>query len=194
MFVFHPSLQTLSPEGSTTDDFLDALLGESDSSATASPLWSPCTTDSGINEDPLTDPTESLHPPSCTAFPAFDTQSFHPPPPLEYQPLPNEKTPYVSIDLGKTGFEVKSKIMMQNGHLILARYICETCSYRGNYLTVDCFNSEHKYHHKLEVKQRNWRFKTWSLVLDLLICTFCCRIMRATDWALWQLRALWTSK
>lgn len=87
----------LSPAGSTADDFLDALLGGSDSSsAAASPLWSPCTTDSGINEDPPTDPAESLQPPSCSTFPVFDTQPF----PLVNQPPPNEKTPHVSIDLG----------------------------------------------------------------------------------------------
>ncbi|XP_051253257.1 cyclic AMP-responsive element-binding protein 3-like protein 3-A isoform X2 [Dicentrarchus labrax] len=92
---------TLSPEGSTADDFLDALLGGSDSSSTtASPLWSPCTTDSGIQEDPPADPTESLHPPSCTAFPGLDTQSLPHPPPLESQLPPNQKTSYVSIDLG----------------------------------------------------------------------------------------------
>ncbi|XP_041805912.1 cyclic AMP-responsive element-binding protein 3-like protein 3-A [Chelmon rostratus] len=92
---------TLSPEGSTADDFLDALLGGSDSSsATASPLWSPCTADSGINEDHLTDLTESLNTPSCTAFPDFDTQSFPPPLPLENRPSTNEGSPYVSIDLG----------------------------------------------------------------------------------------------
>ncbi|XP_047197805.1 cyclic AMP-responsive element-binding protein 3-like protein 3-A [Hippoglossus stenolepis] len=51
-----------SPERSSADDFLDSLLGGSDSSTPASPLWSPCTTDSGINEDPLMDHTESPHP------------------------------------------------------------------------------------------------------------------------------------
>ncbi|XP_040911116.1 cyclic AMP-responsive element-binding protein 3-like protein 3-B [Toxotes jaculatrix] len=91
---------TLSPEGSTADDFLDALLGGNDSSsAPASPLWSPCTTDSGINEDPPTDPTESPHPSSCTAFPAFDLPSIPQLPPLENQLPPNEKTADVSIDL-----------------------------------------------------------------------------------------------
>ncbi|XP_042284973.1 cyclic AMP-responsive element-binding protein 3-like protein 3-A [Thunnus maccoyii] len=94
---------TLSPERSGADDFLDALLGGSDSSsAPASPLWSPCTTDSGIHEDPLTDPTKSPHPPSCKPFPAFDTQSLPQPPPLEQPPgkLANEMTSDVSIDLG----------------------------------------------------------------------------------------------
>lgn len=80
--------QTLSPEGSTAEDLLDALLGESDSSSTTSPLWSPCTTDSGINEEPLTD---------HAALPALDAHSFPPPPPVDYP----DKTPYVSIDLGK---------------------------------------------------------------------------------------------
>lgn len=100
------ALQTLSLEASPSDDFLDALLGESDSSAAASPLWSPCTTDSGINDDPPTDPKESLQLPSCTAFPAFIPQSSHPPSPLECQPQPSEATPYVSIDLGKSWFAV----------------------------------------------------------------------------------------
>ncbi|XP_070775789.1 cyclic AMP-responsive element-binding protein 3-like protein 3-A [Enoplosus armatus] len=96
-----PPPQTLRPEGSAADDFLDTLLGGSDSSsAPASPLWSPCTTDSGINEDPQTDPTESLPEPSCTAFPAFHTHAFPQPPPLETQPPLREKTSDVSIDLG----------------------------------------------------------------------------------------------
>ncbi|XP_027140608.1 cyclic AMP-responsive element-binding protein 3-like protein 3-A isoform X2 [Larimichthys crocea] len=96
-----PIHDTLSPEGSTADDFLDALLGGSDSSSTtASPLWSPSTTDSGINEDPPTDPAESLHPPSCMPFPSFDTLHFTQPPPLQNDAPPNEKTSYVSIDLG----------------------------------------------------------------------------------------------
>ncbi|XP_071348820.1 cyclic AMP-responsive element-binding protein 3-like protein 3-B [Trachinotus anak] len=90
----------MSPQGSAADDFLDTLLGGSDSSsALASPLWSPCTTDSGINEDPPTDPTESPHPSSCTDFPAFYTPAFPQPPPLESQLPANEKTADVSIDL-----------------------------------------------------------------------------------------------
>ncbi|KAF0047066.1 hypothetical protein F2P81_000699 [Scophthalmus maximus] len=85
---------------SPADDFLDTLLGGSDySSAPTSPLWSPCsTTDSGINEDPLTDPTESLHPSCCTAFPAFDALTFPQPPPLGNQLPPHETTAEVSID------------------------------------------------------------------------------------------------
>lgn len=111
MYTFPLPQQTLSPEGSTADDFLDALLGGStSSSAAASPLWSPCTTDSGINEDLPTDPTERHRPASCTAFPAFDTKSFPQPPPLENHPPPDEKKPYVSIDLGKVRFEVKGEI------------------------------------------------------------------------------------
>ncbi|XP_042354366.1 cyclic AMP-responsive element-binding protein 3-like protein 3-B [Plectropomus leopardus] len=90
--------ETQSPEGSSGDDFLDALLAESDSSSVpASPLWSPCTTDSGIAEDA---PSDSFHPPFCTAFPAFDTQSFPQPPPLQNRPPPHEKMSDVSIDLG----------------------------------------------------------------------------------------------
>ncbi|XP_023143835.1 cyclic AMP-responsive element-binding protein 3-like protein 3-A isoform X2 [Amphiprion ocellaris] len=92
---------TLSPERSGADDFLDALLQGSDcSSVPASPLWSPCTTDSGINEDPLTDPTDSPHPTSCSAFPAFHIQTFPQPPSLESRPPANEKSSDVSIDLG----------------------------------------------------------------------------------------------
>ncbi|XP_008289715.1 cyclic AMP-responsive element-binding protein 3-like protein 3-A [Stegastes partitus] len=92
---------TLSPEKNGAEEFLDALLHGSDSSSVpASPLWSPCTTDSGINEDPLTDPTDSPHPTSCTAFPAFDIQTFPQPPSLEKRPPANEKSSDVSIDLG----------------------------------------------------------------------------------------------
>lgn len=126
------SWQALSPEGSSTDDFLDVLLGESDcSSATASPLWSPCTTDSGINEDLPADQTESLPPLSCTSYPAFNTRSFHLPPPLQYQPPPSEKTPYVSIDLGKTWFTIKRTIMMKKN---------------GPFSSYECLNSELKCH------------------------------------------------
>lgn len=130
MYTYPHPPQTLSPEGSAADDFLDTLLGGSaSSSATASPLWSPCTTDSGINEDPMTDPTDSLHPPSCTAFPAFDVRSFPQPPPLENQPPPNEKKSYVSIDLGKTYLDLQS-----------------TSVKLGDRVSCDCFNSEHRRH------------------------------------------------
>ncbi|XP_075877259.1 cyclic AMP-responsive element-binding protein 3-like protein 3-A [Nelusetta ayraudi] len=94
------SHDTLSLEGSPSDDFLDVLLGESDSSTAASPLWSPCTTDSGINDEPVAEPSASLPLPSCKAFQDFGPKTFHPPSTLEYQPPPNETTPYVSIDLG----------------------------------------------------------------------------------------------
>ncbi|KAM7379186.1 hypothetical protein PAMP_004756 [Pampus punctatissimus] len=93
---------TLRTEQSGADDFLDALLGGSDSSsAPASPLWSPCTTDSDIYEDLPTDPTETPHPPSCKPFSAFYVQSLPQPPPLQQPPgnLSNEMTD-VSIDLG----------------------------------------------------------------------------------------------
>lgn len=100
--------QTLSPEESADDDFLDALLAGSDTSSTpASPLWSPCTTDSGVTEDPLTDPTYSPYPASCTAFPAFDTQAFLQHPPLENHLPPDEKMSDVSIDLGENIFKVQ---------------------------------------------------------------------------------------
>ncbi|KAG7526303.1 cyclic AMP-responsive element-binding 3 3-B [Solea senegalensis] len=91
--------KTPNPEGGSADDFLDTLLGDSDSSsAPASPLWSPCTTDSSINEDPLTDPTESPHPSYCNAFQTFDTPMFSQPPPLRNQLLKNGKTTDVSIN------------------------------------------------------------------------------------------------
>uniref|UniRef100_UPI003AAEEF87 cyclic AMP-responsive element-binding protein 3-like protein 3-B n=1 Tax=Centroberyx gerrardi TaxID=166262 RepID=UPI003AAEEF87 len=96
---------TLSPDGADTDDFLDALLGGSDSSsAPASPLWSPSTSDSGINEDAPSDPLDSPHPPSATPFPAFYPQSHPQPPPPPHHPpgklAPNQTPPDVSIDLG----------------------------------------------------------------------------------------------
>ncbi|KAM8849959.1 cyclic AMP-responsive element-binding protein 3-like protein 3-B isoform 2-T2 [Spinachia spinachia] len=87
--------EALSPGGSAVVDFLDALLGGRDSScASASSMWSPCTTDSGINEDPPTDPRERLF------FPAFDTQSFPQPQPPENHSPPRKRTSDVSIDLG----------------------------------------------------------------------------------------------
>ncbi|XP_068593654.1 cyclic AMP-responsive element-binding protein 3-like protein 3-B [Cebidichthys violaceus] len=96
-FTIH---ETLSPGGSAADDFLDALLGGSDSSAPASPLWSPCTIDSGINEDAPADPRESLRPTFCSVFPAFDARPFPRPPLPENQPPQHERTSDVSIDLG----------------------------------------------------------------------------------------------
>lgn len=88
---------------SDADDFLDSLLHDSSSSsATASPLWSPCTTHNGSNEDPLTDPANSPNPTSYSAFPAFDVHVFSQRPPPENRPPQNERKPDVSIDLGKT--------------------------------------------------------------------------------------------
>lgn len=81
-------------------DLLDALIAQSEPPSTvASPLWSPCTTDSGINDDPLIDPTDAFPSSFCAALPTLDTPFF--PPPLESQPPPAEKNPYVSRDLGK---------------------------------------------------------------------------------------------
>lgn len=119
-YTYPPPPQTTSP----ADDFLDTLLGGSDySSAPTSPLWSPCsTTDSGINEDPLTDPTESLHPSCCTAFPAFDALTFPQPPPLGNQLPPHETTAEVSIDQSKTG----STVAVVFWYFVLARNISET--------------------------------------------------------------------
>lgn len=83
-----------------TDDLLDALFSQSEaSSAVASPLWSPCTTDSGIHEEPLADPTDSFPSSFYAACPTFDTPFF--PPSLESQPPPAEKNPYASVDLSK---------------------------------------------------------------------------------------------
>ncbi|XP_029309995.1 cyclic AMP-responsive element-binding protein 3-like protein 3-B [Cottoperca gobio] len=91
--------ETQSPEGSAADDFLETLLGDS-SSAPASPLWSPCTIDSGINEDAPTDARESLPQTFCTDCPDFDTPFFPLPLLLENEPSPNEINSDVSIDLG----------------------------------------------------------------------------------------------
>ncbi|KAM9720289.1 cyclic AMP-responsive element-binding protein 3-like protein 3-B isoform 1-T1 [Menidia menidia] len=88
-----------SSQGGDADDFLNALLQES-SSAPASPLWSPCTTDSGINEEALTDHTDSPHPISCSAFPEFDIHAYPKPPSVGSQTPANEKTPDIRVDLG----------------------------------------------------------------------------------------------
>uniref|UniRef100_A0A8C5NGM5 Cyclic AMP-responsive element-binding protein 3-like protein 3-B n=1 Tax=Gouania willdenowi TaxID=441366 RepID=A0A8C5NGM5_GOUWI len=66
------SNKALSSESSGADDFLEALLhGSASSSGPASPLWSPCTTDSSINDDLLTDPDDNLHySPSNAVFPS----------------------------------------------------------------------------------------------------------------------------
>ncbi|XP_043990957.1 cyclic AMP-responsive element-binding protein 3-like protein 3-B [Gambusia affinis] len=90
---------TPSPQSSGADDFLDTLLHDS-SSVPASPLWSPCTADSGVNEESLAKLTDSPHPISCTGFPAFDIRVFPQPPDMENSPAAKEKLPDVSIDLG----------------------------------------------------------------------------------------------
>ncbi|XP_037537652.1 cyclic AMP-responsive element-binding protein 3-like protein 3-B [Nematolebias whitei] len=91
----------LSSQIRDADDFLDSLLhNSSSSSAPASPLWSPCTTHNGSNEDPLTDTASSPNPTSYSAFPAFDVHVYSQRPPLENQPPRNERRPDVSIDLG----------------------------------------------------------------------------------------------
>lgn len=83
---------TLSPVGSTADEFLDELLGGSDSSsAPTSPSWSLCTINSSNKKGPLTDPMDSPYPPCCTAFPALQAFSQSP---------PDGKMSDVSIDLG----------------------------------------------------------------------------------------------
>ncbi|XP_068427768.1 cyclic AMP-responsive element-binding protein 3-like protein 3-B [Clinocottus analis] len=93
-----------SPDGSAADDFLlDVLLGgssDSSSSAPASPPWSPGTTDSGVNEDAPADPMESLRPPFCSLFPAFDARPLPQPPRPENHLPAHERTSDVSIDLG----------------------------------------------------------------------------------------------
>ncbi|XP_026169171.1 cyclic AMP-responsive element-binding protein 3-like protein 3-B [Mastacembelus armatus] len=90
---------TLSPEGMAADEFLDALLvGSDSSSAPASPLWSPCTTD--CSEEPPTDPTHSIYPACCITFPTFDTQVFPQHSQLESKPPTDEKPMDVSIYTG----------------------------------------------------------------------------------------------
>lgn len=106
VIMYAYSLQTLSTKQSDPDDFLEFLLHGSDSSSVpASPLWSPCTSDSGITEDPLTDPTNSPHTASCTASTPCDIQAFTQSSCLVNQTVANEKKPDVVIDLGKTTFK-----------------------------------------------------------------------------------------
>ncbi|CAN9503402.1 unnamed protein product [Ophioblennius macclurei] len=97
-----PINDTLSPEKQATDDFLGTLLNGSDSSsAPASPLWSPCTTDSGINEEPLTDTIGSPHSTTCAAFSAIDMQTFLQPKSLEEQQPPRDESMadvYIDLD------------------------------------------------------------------------------------------------
>ncbi|XP_024129889.1 cyclic AMP-responsive element-binding protein 3-like protein 3-A isoform X1 [Oryzias melastigma] len=99
----HPWTMTIneiqSPQKSAADDFLDTLLHDP-STSPGSPPWSPCITDSSINEDPLTDSSPSPHQVSCAASPAFDTLPFHQPPSSESQPPINERKSDVTIDLG----------------------------------------------------------------------------------------------
>ncbi|KAF3699233.1 Cyclic AMP-responsive element-binding protein 3-like protein 3-B [Channa argus] len=98
---------TLGPEGSPANDFLDALLaGRDTSSAPTSPLWSPCTTESDVTEEHLTDPIDRPYSPFSMAFPAFDTQTSLQPPPL--LPL-DEKISNVSIDLGWESNDIREQ-------------------------------------------------------------------------------------
>ncbi|KAM4728541.1 cyclic AMP-responsive element-binding protein 3-like protein 3-A [Anableps anableps] len=90
---------TLSPKSSGADDFIDALLHDS-SSVPASPLWSPCTTDNGVNEDPLAKLSDSPYPISCTGFPTLDIRVFPQLPDMKNLPVAKEKQSDVSIDLG----------------------------------------------------------------------------------------------
>ncbi|XP_056149501.1 cyclic AMP-responsive element-binding protein 3-like protein 3-A [Lampris incognitus] len=96
---------SLNPEGGGADDFLDNLLGGSDSSSVpASPLWSPSASDSGLSEDPLSDHPVSPHPPPSSPFPAFHCRSH----PQTYptaghaagEPALSDMAPDISIDLG----------------------------------------------------------------------------------------------
>lgn len=84
-----------SPGESSADDFLESLLGGSDSSsAPASPLWYPCTTNSAISD--VTYPAES--PPSLRPVSEFTPSK------MELHPSPGkvkmENTSDVCIDLG----------------------------------------------------------------------------------------------
>lgn len=62
----------LQPPNQADSDFLNALLGGSNS-VSASPLWSPSPSDSGISEDPPSDQMDSPQPPES---PPEDTQCF----------------------------------------------------------------------------------------------------------------------
>ncbi|XP_019712203.1 LOW QUALITY PROTEIN: cyclic AMP-responsive element-binding protein 3-like protein 3-A [Hippocampus comes] len=102
---------TLSPEGKSTEDFLDLLLaGSESSSGPTSPPWSPCTLDSDMCEEPLAD---SLRLPSCTSSPGLDMPLPH----LTCVQLPpynreNEITSHVSIDLGWESDSIQEKLGM----------------------------------------------------------------------------------
>ncbi|XP_051944194.1 cyclic AMP-responsive element-binding protein 3-like protein 3-A isoform X2 [Hippocampus zosterae] len=101
----------LSPEGKSTEDFLDLLLaGSESSSGPTSPPWSPCTLDSEMCEEPLAD---SLRLPSCTSSPGLDMPLPH----LTCVQLPpykreNEITSDVSIDLGWESDSIQEKLGM----------------------------------------------------------------------------------
>ncbi|XP_062338342.1 cyclic AMP-responsive element-binding protein 3-like protein 3-B [Osmerus eperlanus] len=86
---------TVNP-GGDADDFLDTLLGGSDSSSPpTSPLWSPCPSDSGISEDPASDHLDSPHPPASPAIHTFQL----PPQSQSLSFLLSKPAPDVSIDL-----------------------------------------------------------------------------------------------
>uniref|UniRef100_A0A3P9JKI7 BZIP domain-containing protein n=1 Tax=Oryzias latipes TaxID=8090 RepID=A0A3P9JKI7_ORYLA len=91
--------ETQTLQRSAVEDFLDTLLQDPSTSPGSSP-WSPCITDSSINEDPLTDSSHSPHQVSCTASPAFDMLPFHQTPSSGSQPPINERKSDVTIDLG----------------------------------------------------------------------------------------------
>lgn len=96
-YIQYPPGQSPSPGESSADDFLESLLGGSDSSsAPASPLWYPCTTNSAISD--VTYPAES--PPSLRPVSEFTPSK------MELHPSPGkvkmENTSDVCIDLGET--------------------------------------------------------------------------------------------
>ncbi|XP_053739696.1 cyclic AMP-responsive element-binding protein 3-like protein 3-A [Synchiropus splendidus] len=89
-----------SPEEGVADAFLESLLGESESSSAAtSPLWSPCTTDSDIYEDPS---KKSPHTRFCTPLRGLDAEFFPNllPAQVPQSHLAKEEASDVSIDLG----------------------------------------------------------------------------------------------
>lgn len=75
--VVSPNHQVPQQNGPADGDFLSALLTGGGDSMSASPLWSPSPSDSGISEDPASDQMDSPQRPDS---PSGDAQCFNPGP------------------------------------------------------------------------------------------------------------------
>lgn len=122
--------EMLQPAEQANDDFLNALLVGSDS-VSASPLWSPSPSDSGISEDPASDQMDSPRRPES---PPGDSQFFGARPLTKAALEAN-----VSTDLSKS--QISKSETFTLGHItnwVVINNICH--HYWFNYRWLSLFN------------------------------------------------------